>query len=104
MGGHKNKRMKSRPSAPRRHVCDEHCEHYRTDREKTLIRQIQALLETGVEPRTRADVEGSSIFVDVHIRCSGKVPLTCYHCALKPNHAGECFSAIKNVHFIPEAY
>lgn len=42
------------------------------------------------------------ICLDLDLKCSGRVPVMAYACALTPMHEGRCWSWQKNVEFEPE--
>lgn len=91
-----------------RHHCDKYpcstetCEHYRTPLEQELSAKVAAILKE-VPAYSRASIEGVP-WVDVRVLCAGSVPITVYHCCLKPGHSGQCYSSNKQVEFTPETY
>lgn len=99
-------RRKAPPAPPRRHVCDEDCEHYRSPLELEIQKAIAEVLKRMVPQGARAVAGYEPVRycspAYVKLVCSGSIPIMAYDCCLKPNHSGQCYSATKSVHFTPE--
>ena len=79
----------------KQHVCNDLCDHYRTDLEKSLSDAVNGLIQSRLPNGTRAKVEAGLTYLDIRVVCGGAVPITCHYCCLKPGHSGLCFSVEK---------